>query len=610
MLFQNQITTLYVIRLKNPLTFIMSTISRTSGVLLLLLILFSCGKEDKKETSGNKNEEKQQAQESVILTDSVNLKIPEMAARIQLIKSTLAKSLPIILLPNLDKDQSAAQQIAIGNKEFVQNIFDEKTKKPFRNEIFNVYAARPQEVPEEIKNGKIYKVEMYNYAKNLTTTALVDVVSGKVSSVNTIPQSQPDIPSYLKDLALKIAVNNPQVIKALGYKPGEEEALMANTKTALNNTRCEQSMHLCVAPTFIKGDKALWAIVDLTDHQVVGIRWTNTGTTGEVKRISERKLKFDKIMECYCKVVSHLEKFDWKLNYVLTTSDGMRISEVHYKDKLIINNAKIVDWHVSYSNTDGFGYSDAVGCPEFSQAAVIAVTDPRVSEIVENGKTIGFALEQNFSSEQWPLPCNYNYLQRYEFYNDGRFRSVAASLGRGCGNNGTYRPVTRISFAGDKNTVSEWSKSSWTSWKKEQWKLQNPQTTYTPEGFQYKIADANGNGFYIEPGQGQFKDGGRGDNAYVYVTKQHLDKDEGDNDLVTIGPCCNTDYKQGPEKFIDPAPEAIENTSLVVWYVSQMKNDDTKGREYCWAESYLENGVYKTRVYPCMSGPMFVPVKK
>jgi hypothetical protein len=87
----------------------------------------------------------------------------------------------------------------------------------------------------------------------------------------------------------------------------------------------------------------------------------------------------------------------------------------------------------------------------------------------------------------------------------------------------------------------------------------------------------------------------------------HADKDEGENDLVTIGPCCNTDYQQGPEKFIND--EAIENTNLVMWYVCQMKNDNTPGKEYCWAESYLDHGVYKTRVYPCLAGPLFVPMK-
>jgi len=113
----------------------------------------------------------------------------------------------------------------------------------------------------------------------------------------------------------------------------------------------------------------------------------------------------------------------------------------------------------------------------------------------------------------------------------------------------------------------------------------------------------------LEPGNGQFSDAGRGDNAYVYVTRFHADRDEGEADLNTIGPCCNNDYKQGPEKFIEPVPENISGTQLVIWYVAQMKNDDTPGRQYCWAEAYLENGVYKTRTYPCFSGPMFVPVK-
>jgi len=575
--------------------------------LILVLLLTACSQE--KKNTGGKNEEMKNALESVLVESESSVEIPEVISRITEIRNTLLAKTPVFLLKDADQEQSLAEQIALKDTSFCRNLFDSKTKRALRNEIFNVYQARPQEIPGNDNSMKIYKVEMYNYALNSTATAFVDITSQKVLNVNTAAQSQPDIPLNLKNLALKIAVSSPDVAKALGYKPGETDALMANTKTALNNTRCEQSMHLCVAPTFIKGDKALWAIVDLTDFRVVGIRWTNTGTTGPVKRVSERKLKFDKIMECFCKQVTHLKKQNWELNYVITTSDGMRISEVKYNDKLVVNNAKIVDWHVSYSNTDGFGYSDAVGCPEFSQAAVIAVSAPRVAEIMENGKTIGFALEQNFSSEQWPLPCNYNYLQRYEFYQDGRFRSVAASLGRGCGDNGTYRPVMRIAFTGNQNTLSEWTASTWSPWAKEQWKLQNPQTKYAENLYQYKIMDDKGSGFYLEPGRGQFKDGGRGDNAYLFVTKQHLDKDEGENDLVTIGPCCNTDYKQGPEKFIEPSPEAISNTSLVLWYVPQIKNDDTKGSEYCWAESYIEDGVYKTKTFPCMCGPMFVPFK-
>ena len=549
------------------------------------------------------------ARESVLSNDTAAINFPLLQQRMENIKKSLAQTVPVLLLEASDSIQSHAQQIALTDQRFKAYLFDTITHQAYRNEIFNVYNARPQEIPKGYTAKNIYRVEMYNYALNLTSVALVDIIAQKTIAVNIYPHMQPDLNPSLTNLAIQIAVNSPDVIKALGFKPGEKDALMAATKTSLNRTKCERSMHLCVAPTFIKDGKALWAIVDLTDQRVVGVRWTNVGTNGSAQRISERKLLFDKIMECNCKQVKAVDKDGWKMNYVITSSDGLRISEVYFQNKLIINNAKLVDWHVSYSGTDGFGYSDAVGCPEFSQAAVVAASEPKISELVQDGKTTGFVLEQVFQSEQWPMPCNYNYVQRYEFYNDGKFRIAAASFGRGCGNNGTYRPVTRISFAGNQNNFSEWGSTDWQAWTTEQWRLQNAQTNYTVEGYQYRLTDANGNGFFVEPGKGQFKDGGRGDNAYLYITKLHADKDEGETDLVTIGPCCNTDYKQGPEKFIEPNAENIQNSQLVVWYVAQLKNDDTKGREYCWAESYLENGVYKTHTYPCFSGPMFIPIK-
>ena len=120
---------------------------------------------------------------------------------------------------------------------------------------------------------------------------------------------------------------------------------------------------------------------------------------------------------------------------------------------------------------------------------------------------------------------------------------------------------------------------------------------------------SNNLNFGLEPGRGQFNDKGRGDNAWVFITSFHAEKDEGEKDIVTIGPCCNTDYHQGPEKFIEPAAEELSNGKFVLWYVPQMKNDNTPGREYCWAESCLDNGVYKTKTYPCMAGPMFTPIK-
>jgi len=297
------------------------------------------------------------------------------------------------------------------------------------------------------------------------------------------------------------------------------------------------------------------------------------------------------------------------MKYMLTSSDGLRISDVTFNNKPVIRSAKLVDWHVSYSGTDGFGYSDAVGCPYFSQAAVVAWTIPEVASLMDdNNNTIGFVLEQSFRSEGWPSPCNYNYRQRFEFYNDGRFRVAGASVGRGCGNDGTYRPVFRIALAGDNNFYS-WNNNTWEGWSKEKWNEQTAQSTYSGDGYLYKAENSDG-GYYIEPGKGQFKDGGKGDFSFMYVTKHSNVKDEGESDLLTIGPCCNTDYHQGPEKFIEPEPENIQNTSLVLWYVAQLKNNDQKGNEYCWAESVLQDGVYITKVYPCFAGPMFIPIKK
>lgn len=502
-----------------------------------------------------------------------------------------------------------AQKIALADPFFTRYLFDLKTRKPLWNEIFGVYPARPGDIKKGITSlpGALMRVEMYNYANNLTTIGVVDLFKMKLVSADHYPDTQPDIPPSLIKLAERIAINAPEVEKALGFKPNAQKPIMSSTKTALNRTKCERSQHLCVAPTFIQGNRALWAIVDLTDNRLVGLRWTNTGTDAAV--VTERKMQNETVADCYCEKVNTIHKNGWNMDYLLTASDGLQISNVSFNDKRILNSAKLVDWHVSYSGTDGFGYSDAVGCPIYSQAAVVATDPPKVAEIIEGDSVVGFMLEQKFFSELWPGPCNYSYSQRYFFYNDGRFRITCASIGRGCGNNGTYRPVFRISFAGNEQNFYEYAQEGWKHWTKENWQLQKPSTLYDSSGYQYKISLDKANSYFIEPGKGQFNDGGKGDNAYLYLTKNHLNKDEGETDLVTIGPCCNTNHEQGPEKFINLVPENTANTDLVLWYVPQMKNDDRPGSKYCWAETYYENGVYKIKAYPCFVGPMFVPQK-
>ncbi len=577
---------------------------------LTVLILFSC--------NNNNSNTIVKYDEDVLtskISDADSLKTFDFVNNhVEDIKKSMQAPNPVLLCgDSLNELQRTAQQIALKDIAFLKNVRDAATQLPYRNEIFAVLPARESDLngTKGIVNiTDCYKVEMYNYPLNLTTIALVNVKEQKTITVTTQEQAQPEIPLYLKNLAIKIAVNSPEVQQAYGIKPSEADALMANTKTALNRTRCERSRHLCVAPTFVKDGKALWAIVDLTDYKLVGVRWTNTGTTGPVTPITERKLQDDKLTACFCEKETALDKDGWKMNYMLTSSDGLRISQVNFNGKPILQSAKLVDWHVSYSGTDGFGYSDAVGCPYFSQAAVIAFEPPKILQLKDDaGNITGFVLEQVFKSELWPSPCNYNYRQRFEFYKDGRFRMAAASIGRGCGNDGTYRPVFRIAFASQQNNFAEWNGTDWSSWATEKWQLQSAVTKYNPEKYQYKFLDNTGSGFFVQPGTGNFNDGGRGDNAFTFITENMAAKDEGEADLVTIGPCCNTDYQQGPEKFIGITPDNIQNKKLVMWYVPQLKNDNTKGREYCWAESVLENGIYVTKSYPCFAGPMFVPIK-
>jgi hypothetical protein len=542
---------------------------------------------------------------------------PLVKTRRAQIAAALKKPDPLMALvassAKLDTNQSIAQTVALTDPRVKSLTVGQPGNRALLVEVFGIYPLRPSDITEPIagcKSSMCYRVEIYGYAANNTFMVFVDTKNKKVVNLAVLPRSQPDIPDHLTKLALEIATESPEVAAALGGKPGADKALMASTKTSLNRTRCERSRHLCVAPTFVKGSRALWAIVDLTDLRLVGTRWTEVGKTAgaaaPVRAVTEARLQNEVITETFCEKETSLARNGWSFNYMLTSSDGLRVADAKFNGVSVFDSVKLVDWHVSYSRTDAFGYSDAVGCPYFSQSAVIAAEPPRVEEIAKDGKSIGFALVQHYWSEGWPTPCNYHYIQRNEFYNDGRFRPMAASVGRGCGNDGTYRPVTRIAFS-DAGNFGEWDGKAWSAWAKERWQLADGKTATTADGFRYRFSAAPDHGMYITPSKGQFGDGGRGDSPYVYVTRNAADRDEGASDLPTLGPCCNINHEQGPEKFINAPPESITNSKLVMWYVPVLKNDSREGKEYCWANSVIENGLVEPKMFPCFSGPMITP---
>lgn len=572
------------------------------GVVIASIIFFVCSGIFIYSCQTGKNAALPKNSSELAVLDSSVFKIPSVISRLASISKAVQES-RVLILTGKNAEEMLAQEILVGFPE-AQPFFRNEKGEFLLNEIFAVHKALPADLQPGMDANNCYKIELYNYAQNRTLSAIVDIALKKPIAMNVLEMSAPDVPEHLKKIAVDIAINSALVKKELGNDAPEiKDAQMAYTKTALNNSKCERSLHLCVAPTFVKGEKALWSIVDLTDLRLVGTRWTFVGDAGPV-RVSERKIQNEKISSCYCEQENEVNKNGWKVKYMLTSSDGLRVADISFNNKKILKSAKLVDWHVSYSNTDGFGYSDGIGCPTFSMSAVTAWDAPTVSDLMENGKKVGFVIEQIFKSAGWPKPCNYNYVQRFEFYDDGSFRPSAASIGRGCGSDGTYRPVFRVAFEG-KNTISSFDGSQFKPWSVEQWNLQKENFKYSKEGYAFQI-QGNTN-YFVEPNRGQFGDKSRGDNAYTYVTK--FKASEGESDLVTIGPCCNNGFEQGPEKFIEAAPESIANEEIVFWYVPQMKNDDKVGQQYCWAEAKINNGVYQTVTYPCFVGPKFIAQK-
>jgi hypothetical protein len=537
-------------------------------------------------------------------------KLPLIASYRQSLSGAQGKA-PFVLrlFGEMGNDALEAQELALADARFTAHA--QAQGKTLRAEVMGVYPLRESDVSQPDmaqcqKAARCFRVDLYNFATNDGYVATVDQSGKRVLAVNKLTGIAPEISARLERAAITLAMHSPLVEKALKRKPVESDFVMATTRTSLAKSRCERSGHLCVAPTIVDGNSALFVIVDLTDFRVAGVRWNKLGRAGVAP--TERRVQNEAIAREYCEKATAINRDGWSFNFQITSSDGVRVGEIAYRGKPWLKSVKTVDWHVRYSWKDRYGYSDAVGCPMFSQAAVVAIDPPEFVDLLEEGKKVGFSLIQDFRSDQWPKPCNYYYRQRFDFYNDGRFRPVSASFGRGCGDDATYRPVTRIEFAASAH-VSQWSGTKWERWLREDWKLAE-KLSAAPSGATLLFSGAENAATELVVNKGGWENS-RGDNPLLYVTLHPADRDEGASDLPSIGTCCNQDHRQGPEKFMQP-PESIppQNTApLVLWYVAQLQNDSKPGSEYCWADFVLTDGVYQPKAYPCFSGPLLRPVR-
>ncbi|RUM74041.1 MAG: hypothetical protein DSZ11_04660 [Sulfurovum sp.] len=594
------------------------------------------------------DEPKQNISERIVLPNhdiGLYRKLPKIKSYLHDVQEQIKRGNAVLPLMNAEMDAFGikAQAILLQNRAFLKDTknangaLEHNDMMSIRPAISSVLSAKSREI---CKTGRCYQALKYNFVTNTTTRAIVDVEHLKVLEVKRFANMQPDISLRLKKIAQEIALNAPEIKKELGATPKFKDMSMANVRGSLNNSACENENHLCVAPTFSYHDKeeALWAIIDLTDLKLAAAKWAGLGKTSTPACIAERTLQNRQIMENFCQKDSHHTSDGWKISYRMTGSDGLEVFNASFHGEKVIKSAKIVDWHVAYKAKEGasslddsidsyvdgrrveyvkgdndsffFGYNDAMGCPMFSTSVVLPFNAPRINPLLKEGKRVGFYLLQDYRNPKWPMACNYRYENRFEFYDNGSFRVVGVNKGRGCGKNAIYRPVMRIDMEVSNQeefySYEQNSTEAWNKWLVEGRDFQREATRYFKDKYLYKIVDKNNakKGYYIEPNRGQFTEGNRGDHATIFVTLHK--ENEGEQDLMTLGSCCKLS-EEGVERYLEKR-EDIEGKNIVFWYVPRVRNDAREGHEYCWADTVLEDGNLKVKVWPCDVGPMFVPI--
>lgn len=521
---------------------------------------------------------------TVILGDGRASELPAVAER-RARRAASLQSPPYIVLRDGLAEQLQAAQAAAAADARVQAAARTADGQRLLAEVMAVAAASAGDLPPAVagacRPGSCARVQLYVYPTNTTVTAVVGP-GGEVLDVQSLAGGQPEIPADLAELATQIAIADPQVAAAFdGLAPDAAMAAMSATKTALAGTSCERSRHLCVAPVFTWGDAALWTIVDLTEFRLVAATtWTEQGASG--RRVFSEATLQDAAIAPLCETPQTLERAGWSLSYMLTSSDGLELRDVRYQGRPVLASAKVVDWHVGYEGQDQqrVGFSDAVGCPVFSQAAVVPYGPPTVVDAAGGGFTLGVT----FRSPNWPQPCNYQYTLRATFGPDGSLALLAGNEGRGCGVEGVYHPVLRLEPpAGAGVALVDGAATT---------PLATEGQAEWPAGGPQAIAVTTAEGpLALTPAWGD------AELAYVYWTRPSAA--EGQGDLPSIGSCCALDAAQGPDGFIGPgAPEALDE-GAVIWFVPRIRNAE---RVRCWADTALEGGLLVPQIWPCGAG--------
>lgn len=497
--------------------------------------------------------------------------------------SVRGKSAALPLTGELTPDQELAQDLALADTRVQAHTVGRRAEVMGVRTVGDHFPAGVA----ACANAACWQVEIYNFDDDAAVTALVDPAGRQVVEVLYQPGQHPGLNKRLADRALEIALNDPLVVEELGFQPLQAD--MAPVDGGLVDSACAAG-HLCVAPTFQLGDRILWAVVDLTADELAGIAWTDM--TPDPPGVSTPF-----VPEGGCPPSGAVGRDGWVVAHEVTGTDGLRVYNVSYQGVTVLTSAKLAEWHADYGAT---GYEDSTGCGGGGGGFPIypyGLTETR-DLLDEDNNYIGFELVQDFRMSNWGAFCNYRYEQHMQFFADGRFRVMSGAYGKGCGSDAIYRPLVRLDVAvdgDDEDTFSYWDGADWVPVTTETWQLQSE--PYTADNYKWRILDASGFGYYLEPGVGQFEPGSDPDNAFIYVVRHY--PNEGDTDLGVIGDCCLDNYQQGPHIYLNN--ESVENTNIVVWYVAQLVTDAAAPDYYCWTVT----GDPNPETYPCWSGPMF-----
>lgn len=185
--------------------------------------------------------------------------IPEVKSYLKELQETIMSGKAILPLQDneLSSETKKVQNLLLENSDFIGDSI--KNGHLLHSDVMRIIPAiissLNSEAQESCANKQCYLAEKYNFVTNATTQAVVNYTTQAVLSVKRFENRQPDISLRLTRIAKAIALKAPEISFKLGKKPSVKDLSMANVRGALKESPCENSRHLCVAPTFADHNK-------------------------------------------------------------------------------------------------------------------------------------------------------------------------------------------------------------------------------------------------------------------------------------------------------------------------------------------------------------------